>query len=54
MDQLVDEGDQQDHEAAAVAELRNPQRHRDHALRDVVKFQDCQVMTDGMPGERSR
>src|SRR3954451_7135982 len=29
MDQLIDKGDAEDHEAAAVAELRDPQRHRD-------------------------
>src|SRR4051812_48179695 len=30
MEKFVDKGDEQDHEAAGVAELRNPQRHRDH------------------------
>ncbi len=38
VDQFVDEGDEQDHEAAAIAELRNPQRHRDDALRHVVEL----------------
>src|SRR3954451_329999 len=38
MDQLIDKSDEQDHEAAAVAELWNPQRHRDDALRNVGEF----------------
>src|ERR1043166_6043304 len=38
MHQLVDKSDEQNHEAATVAELRNPQRHRDDALRNVEKF----------------
>ena len=38
MDQLIHEGDEENHEAAAVAELRNPQRHRDDALRNVGKL----------------
>src|SRR5215212_2309838 len=38
MDQLIHKGDEQNHQATAVAELRNPQRHRDHALRNVGKF----------------
>src|SRR3954451_19802886 len=35
MNELIDKRDEQNHEAAAVAELRNPQRHRDDALRNV-------------------
>src|SRR4051812_29260331 len=37
MDQLIDKSDEQNHQATGVAELRNPQRHRDDALRNVGK-----------------
>src|SRR6187551_1718607 len=39
MDEFVDERDQQDDEAGGVADLRNPQRDRDHALRHLVEAQ---------------
>src|SRR3954462_15656969 len=38
MDQLIDKRDEQNHQAAGVAELRNTQRHRDDALRNVGKL----------------
>src|SRR6478752_8604897 len=38
VDQFVDKGDEKNHDAAAIAELRNPQRHRDDALRNVGEF----------------
>src|SRR4051812_42312005 len=53
MDQLVDKGDEEDDEAAAVAELRNPQGYRDHALRDVVKLPRLPRHDHGIPGEEA-
>src|SRR5262245_11233185 len=53
MNQLIDKGDKEDDEAAAVAELRNPQRHRDDALRDVVKLQGLPCHDHGVPGEEA-
>src|ERR1044072_8806458 len=38
VDQFIDERDQQDHEADRVAELRDPQRDDDDALRHVVEL----------------
>src|SRR4051794_10573290 len=51
MDQLIDKGDEENHEAAAIAELRNPQRHRDDALRDVGKLPRLPGHHRGVPGE---
>src|SRR3954462_3816995 len=53
MDQFIDKSDEQNHEAAAVAELRNPQRHRDHALRDVETFKRLPGHDRGMPREEA-
>src|SRR5689334_1474250 len=53
MDQLIDEGDEQDHETAAVAELRNPQRDRDDALRDVEELPRLPGHDHGVPGEEA-
>src|SRR5262245_33269885 len=53
MDQFIDKSDEKDHKAATIAKLRNPQRHRDHALRDVVKFQGLPGHDHGMPGEKA-
>src|SRR3954467_872911 len=53
MDQFVDKGDEQDHEAAAVAQLRNPQRHRDDALRNVEKFPGLPGHDRCVPGEKA-
>src|SRR5262245_65021060 len=33
VDEFVDEGDEKNQQAAAVPELRNPERHRQYALR---------------------
>src|SRR6185369_13089421 len=53
MDQFIDKSDEQNHEAAAVAELRNPQRHRDHTLRNVGKFKRLPGHDRGMPREKA-
>src|SRR5258708_528354 len=53
MDQLIHKSDEQNHEAAAVAELRNPQRHRDDALRNVGKFKRLPGHDRGMPREEA-
>src|SRR5437660_28972 len=53
MDELIHKSDKQNHEAAAVAELRNPQRHRDHALRNVGKFKRLPGHDRGMPREKA-
>src|SRR5262245_14603529 len=53
MDQLVDKGDEENDEAAAVAELRNPQGHRDDALRDVVKLPRLPGHDRSIPGEEA-
>src|SRR5262245_29866646 len=53
MDQLIDKGDEENCETAAVAELRDPQRHRNDALRDVVKFQGLPGHDHGVPGEKA-
>src|SRR4029079_14994480 len=53
MDQLIHKSDAENHEAAAVAELRNPQRHRDHALRNVGKFPGLPGHDRGMPREKA-
>src|SRR4051812_26443676 len=53
MDQLIDEGDEQNHQAAGVAELRHPQRHRDDALRNVGKFPRLPGHHRGMPSEKA-
>src|SRR5262245_66675491 len=53
MDQLIYKGDEEDHKAAAVAELRNPQWYRDDALRDVVKLQGLPGHDRGVPGEEA-
>src|SRR5215213_1173402 len=51
--QLIDESDEENHQAAAVAELWNPQRHRDDALRNVEKFPRLPGHDGGMPGEEA-
>src|SRR4051812_27984509 len=53
MDQLIDKSDEQNHEAATVAELRNPQRHGDDALRNVGKFPRLPGHDRGMPGKEA-
>src|SRR5262245_32370431 len=53
MDQLIHERDEKNHEAATVAELRDPQRHRDHALRNVGKLPRLPGHHHGMPGEKA-
>src|SRR5215208_1888966 len=53
MHQLVDEGDQQDDEAAGITELRYPQRYGEHALRHVVEAPGIVVHRGGMPGEEA-
>src|SRR5260221_3053464 len=53
VDQLVDEGDQQDDEAAAVAELRDPQRHGQHTLGHVVEAKAVPGHAHGVPGEEA-
>src|SRR5437660_9729496 len=53
MDQLIHKSDEQNHEAATVAELRNPQRHRDDALRNVGKFKRLAGHDRGMPDEKA-
>ena len=54
MDQLIDKSDEKNHQAARVAELRNPQRHRDDALRNVGKFPRLPGHDRGMPERKSR
>ena len=51
MDQLVDKGDQQDHKSGRVADLRNPHRDRDHALRHVLKLEGLIVHLHRVVGE---
>src|SRR4051794_1652084 len=53
MDELIDKSDEQNHEAAAIAELRNPQRYRDHALRNVGKLPRLPGHHGGMPREKA-
>ena len=53
MDQLIDKGDEENRKAAAVAELRNPQRDRDDALRNVVKLQGLPGHHGGVPGKEA-
>src|SRR6187399_1728912 len=53
MDQLIDKRDEQDHQPAAVAELRNPQRHRDDALRNVGKLPRLPGHDRGMPCKKA-
>src|SRR3954451_14884648 len=53
MEKLVGKGDEQDDEAAGVAELRNPQRHRDDALRNIGKFLRLPGHHRSMPGEEA-
>src|SRR3981081_109421 len=53
MDQLIHKSDEKNHQAARVAELRNPQRHRDDALRNVGKFPRLPSHDRGMPGEKT-
>src|SRR5829696_2804874 len=53
MDELVHEGDEQNHEPDRVAELREPHRHRDHALRDVVEAPGLVIHAHRLPGEEA-
>src|SRR4051812_49422824 len=53
MDQFIDKRDEQNHEPAAVAELRNPQRYRDDALRNVGKLPRLPGHDRGMPCEKA-
>src|SRR2546429_898613 len=53
MNQLIDKSDAENHEAAAVAELRNPQRYRDDALRNVGKLPGLPGHDRGMPGKKA-
>src|SRR5262245_20432947 len=53
VDEFVDKGDQQDQQAAAVSELRNPQRHRQYALSHVVKAPGIVGQQRGVIGKES-
>ena len=51
--ELVDERDEQDDEAARIAELRDPQRDRQYALRHVVEAPRIVGHPGGVPGEEA-
>src|SRR4029450_1380955 len=53
MDQLIDKSDEKNYQATAVAELRNPQWHRDHALRNVGDFPRLPCHDRGVPCEKA-
>jgi hypothetical protein len=51
--ELVDEGDEQDHEAARIAELRDPEGNGEHALGHVVEAPGIVGEAHGVPGEEA-
>src|SRR5262245_54660179 len=53
VDEFVDKGDKQNQEAAAVSELRNPQRHRQYTLSHVVKAPGIVGLQRGVIGKES-
>ena len=53
MHELVEEGDEQDDEAAAITELRDPERDSDHALRHVVETVAVDRQVHRMPCEEA-
>src|SRR6185312_9529233 len=53
MDQFIDESDEENDEATAIAELRNPQRHRDDALGNVGELPRLPRHDRGVPGEKA-
>src|SRR6185369_5376371 len=53
VEEFIDEGDQQDDEPGRVAELRDPQRHRQHALRHVAKAPRVPGHAYRVPGEEA-
>src|SRR6478752_1718798 len=53
MDEIVRHRDEEDDEAAGIAELRNPERHRHDAAGDVVELPGLPGHHCGMPGEEA-